>query len=69
MNGLEENQMTVMTKPETTDARAVVNAPALSPATIAKPDLITVEEAKAMDLAAHDRPVQGASQSRASCIS
>jgi acetylornithine/succinyldiaminopimelate/putrescine aminotransferase len=40
-----------MTKPETTHARAVVKAPALSPDAIAKPDLISVEAAKAMDLA------------------
>ncbi len=43
--------MTVMTKPNTTDARAVLAAPNLSPATIAKPDLISVEQAKAMDVA------------------
>ncbi|EHK56115.1 aspartate aminotransferase family protein [Allomesorhizobium alhagi] len=43
--------MNVMTKPETTHARAVVKAPALSPDAIAKPDLISVEAAKAMDLA------------------
>jgi acetylornithine/succinyldiaminopimelate/putrescine aminotransferase len=40
-----------MTKPETTHARAVVKAPALSPDAIAKPALISVEAAKAMDLA------------------
>jgi acetylornithine/succinyldiaminopimelate/putrescine aminotransferase len=43
--------MNIMTKSEATQARAVVNAPALSPETIAKPDLISVEAAKAMDLA------------------
>jgi acetylornithine/succinyldiaminopimelate/putrescine aminotransferase len=43
--------MNIMTKPETTHARAVVNAPALSPDAITKPDLISVEAAKAMDLA------------------
>jgi acetylornithine/succinyldiaminopimelate/putrescine aminotransferase len=43
--------MNIMTKPETTHARAVVNAPALSPDAIAKPDLISVEAAKAMDVA------------------
>jgi acetylornithine/succinyldiaminopimelate/putrescine aminotransferase len=43
--------MNIMTKPETTHARAVVKAPALSPDAIAKPDLISVEAAKAMDLA------------------
>jgi len=43
--------MNIMTKPETAHARAVVNAPALSPDAIAKPDLISVEAAKAMDLA------------------
>jgi len=43
--------MTVMTKPNTNDARAVLAAPSLSPVTIAKPDLISVEQAKAMDVA------------------
>jgi acetylornithine/succinyldiaminopimelate/putrescine aminotransferase len=43
--------MNIMTKPETTHARAVVNAPSLSPDAIAKPDLISVEAAKAMDVA------------------
>ena len=40
--------MTVMAKPEQTNARTMVSAPALSPATIAKPDLISVEQAKAL---------------------
>ncbi|RUY27226.1 aminotransferase class III-fold pyridoxal phosphate-dependent enzyme, partial [Mesorhizobium sp. M7A.F.Ca.CA.001.13.2.1] len=44
--------MTVMAKPEQTNARTMVSAPALSPATIAKPNLISVEQAKAMDVAA-----------------
>jgi acetylornithine/succinyldiaminopimelate/putrescine aminotransferase len=43
--------MTVMTKPDHTTARATVSAPALSPATTAKPDLISVEQAKAMGVA------------------
>ncbi|GLS28523.1 Acetylornithine/succinyldiaminopimelate/putrescine aminotransferase [Mesorhizobium albiziae] len=43
--------MTAMTKPKTDDARAVVNAPALSPAAIVKPAMISVEESKAMDVA------------------
>ncbi|MFU0503273.1 aspartate aminotransferase family protein [Pseudaminobacter sp. NGMCC 1.201702] len=43
--------MTVMTKPNTGAARAVLAAPSLSPAGIAKPDLISVEQAKAMDVA------------------
>lgn len=43
--------MNIMTKPETSHTRAVVKAPALSPDAIAKPDLISVEAAKAMDLA------------------
>ncbi|TIL78935.1 MAG: aminotransferase class III-fold pyridoxal phosphate-dependent enzyme, partial [Mesorhizobium sp.] len=43
--------MTVMTKLDHTTARATVSAPALSPATTAKPDLISVEQAKAMDVA------------------
>ncbi|MCV0397916.1 MAG: aspartate aminotransferase family protein [Rhizobiaceae bacterium] len=43
--------MTVMTRPDAATARAVVDAPALSPATIVKPDLLTVDDAKAMDVA------------------
>lgn len=43
--------MTVMTKPEAAAARAVVHAPALAPNAIAKPDLITVEQAKGLDVA------------------
>src|ERR1700745_4321882 len=43
--------MTVMTKPDHTGARAAVHAPSLCPATTAKPDLISVEQAKAMDVA------------------
>ncbi|RUV93644.1 aminotransferase class III-fold pyridoxal phosphate-dependent enzyme, partial [Mesorhizobium sp. M5C.F.Ca.IN.020.14.1.1] len=43
--------MTVMTKPDHTTARATVSAPALLPAITAKPDLISVEQAKAMDVA------------------
>lgn len=43
--------MTVMAKPEQTNARTMVSAPALSPTTIAKPDLISVEQAKSMDVA------------------
>lgn len=39
--------MNVMTKPDTTHARAVVNAPA----SVAKPNLLSVEDAKAMPLA------------------
>jgi acetylornithine/succinyldiaminopimelate/putrescine aminotransferase len=44
--------MTVMTKPQATHtARTLVNAPALSPTAIAKPDMISVEASKAMDVA------------------
>lgn len=43
--------MTIMTKPEAVLSRRTVDAPALAPVQIAKPDLITVEEAKAMDVA------------------
>jgi len=43
--------MTVMTKPETRSARALMEPPALSPAATAKPNLITVEQAKALDIA------------------
>lgn len=41
--------MTIMTRPA--EARTLVNAPELAPVSIAKPDLITVEEAKTMDVA------------------
>jgi acetylornithine/succinyldiaminopimelate/putrescine aminotransferase len=41
--------MTVMTKPQAADQRAVVQAPSIAPS-IEKPDLITVEQAKAMDV-------------------
>ena len=43
--------MNVMTKPADTAMRSVVNAPELAPVSIAKPDLITVEQAKSMDVA------------------
>lgn len=43
--------MTVMTKPNASEAHALVAAPTLSPASIAKPDLLTVDQAKAMDVA------------------
>ncbi|MEP9396110.1 aspartate aminotransferase family protein [Mesorhizobium sp. KR2-14] len=43
--------MNVMTKPNADDSLSQVAAPALSPASIAKPDLITVDQAKAMDVA------------------
>lgn len=43
--------MTVMTRPNTADARAIVDAPALSPVSIAKPALLSVDDAKAMPLA------------------
>ncbi|MGD9913378.1 MAG: aspartate aminotransferase family protein [Rhizobiaceae bacterium] len=42
--------MTVMTKPQAADARAIVEAPSLAPA-IGKPDLLTVEQAKNLDIA------------------
>jgi acetylornithine/succinyldiaminopimelate/putrescine aminotransferase len=45
----QEQQMTVMTKPA--DARALVEAPALVPNSTPKPDLITVEQAKRLDVA------------------
>jgi len=44
--------MTVMTRPERTDARALVSAPALSPTTTQKPGLLSVDQAKALDVAA-----------------
>ncbi|MDW6020505.1 aspartate aminotransferase family protein [Mesorhizobium sp. BAC0120] len=43
--------MTVMTKPVEAESRAVVSAPKLAPATIAKPNLLSVEDAKALDVA------------------
>jgi acetylornithine/succinyldiaminopimelate/putrescine aminotransferase len=43
--------MTVMTKPEARDTRAVVKAPGLDPSAIVKPDLLTVDDAKALDVA------------------
>ena len=43
--------MTVMTKPEAATARAVIDAPALAPNATKKPKLISVEQAKAMDVA------------------
>ena len=57
--------MTVMTKPETATARPLINAPALAPNATRKPPLISVEEAKALDVArmtdlfkAHQNPGQ-----------
>jgi len=43
--------MTVMTKADATTARAVIDAPTLAPNATRKPKLISVEEAKAMDVA------------------
>src|SRR5919108_2095000 len=43
--------MTVMTKLVEVEPRAVVSAPALAPTTIAKPNLLSVEGAKALDVA------------------
>lgn len=43
--------MNVMTNPQAA-SRTAIEAPALSPASLAKPDLITVEQAKALDVAA-----------------
>jgi acetylornithine/succinyldiaminopimelate/putrescine aminotransferase len=43
--------MTVMTKPEQIATRVTVNAPTLSPVRTAKPGLLGVEDAKAMDVA------------------
>lgn len=42
--------MNIMTKPAEADQRAVVAAPTLAPASIAKPNLLTVEDAKALDV-------------------
>lgn len=42
--------MTVVTKTETKGARPVMDAPELAPRTIAKPDLLTVEDAKGLSV-------------------
>ncbi len=42
--------MTIMTKPAEADQRTVVSAPALAPVGIAKPNLLSVEDAKALDI-------------------
>ncbi len=42
--------MNVMTKPETKNALTVVDAPELAPVGLARPDLMTVDEAKALDV-------------------
>ena len=43
--------MTLMTMPQAAAPRTVVTAPELAPASIAKPNLLTVEDAKALDVA------------------
>ena len=43
--------MTIMTKPEAVTARSQIAAPGMIPHATPKPDLITVEQAKAMDVA------------------
>ena len=43
--------MTVMTKLETANARALIDAPTLAPSATRKPMLISVDEAKSMDVA------------------
>lgn len=42
--------MNVMTKPEEATALTVIDAPELAPVSLARPDLMTVEEAKALDV-------------------
>jgi acetylornithine/succinyldiaminopimelate/putrescine aminotransferase len=42
--------MTVMAKPEIKTARAMVDAPELAPARLPKPELLSVEDAKALDV-------------------
>lgn len=44
--------MTVMTRPDTASARPLVEAPPLMPADAKRPKLISVEDAKALDIAA-----------------
>lgn len=43
--------MTVLSKTDTRQARPVMAAPALAPSSIARPDLMTVDDAKALDVA------------------
>ena len=43
--------MTVMTKPDLTEARAVIGAPELAPTRTPKPPLLSVEDAKSLDVA------------------
>ena len=43
--------MSIMTKPETAEARTIVAAPELAPGGITKPKLLSVEDAKALDVA------------------
>ncbi len=43
--------MTVMTRPQVAEARAIVEAPSLAPTSIARPNLMSVEQAKALDIA------------------
>jgi acetylornithine/succinyldiaminopimelate/putrescine aminotransferase len=45
------DMMTVMTRPDQTTARTLVDAPTLAPNATPKPKLISVEEAKALDVA------------------
>jgi hypothetical protein len=48
--------MTIMTRPASTESRAVVSAPYLAPAAIVKPNLLSVEDAKALDAARRMQP-------------
>jgi acetylornithine/succinyldiaminopimelate/putrescine aminotransferase len=43
--------MTVITKPQAAAARVLIDAPELAPTIITRPDLMTVEDAKALDVA------------------
>ena len=43
--------MSIMTRPETTEARTVVEAPQLAPGGTVKPKLLSVEDAKSLDVA------------------
>jgi len=42
--------MTIMTKPADADHRTVVSAPTLAPASVTKPNLLSVEDAKSLDV-------------------
>jgi hypothetical protein len=46
-----KTEMNVMTKPDLTEARSVIGAPELAPTKTPKPPLLSVEDAKSLDVA------------------